>query len=52
MDFDKNMVDLSAALKADTLSAESVRFLPIEEADDEVQGKLLGITVLQRKTML
>lgn len=40
LDFDKNMVEISAALKADTLSPESVRFHPMPEADDEVQGLL------------
>ncbi|CAL8084386.1 unnamed protein product [Orchesella dallaii] len=38
LDFDKNMADISAALKADTLSPESVRFLPVQAADDEVQA--------------
>ncbi|ODM95587.1 Nitric oxide synthase [Orchesella cincta] len=48
LDFDKNMADISAALKADTLSPESVRFLPVQAADDEVQGKRILCRLLLR----
>ncbi|CAG7730913.1 unnamed protein product [Allacma fusca] len=38
LDCDKNMAEISAALKADTLSPEAVRFLSIQNPEDEVQG--------------
>lgn len=38
LDFDKNMTDISAALKADTLSPEFVRFLPIQNPEEEEEG--------------
>ena len=36
------MAEISAALKADTLSPESVRFLPLQNPDDEAEGERFG----------
>jgi len=53
LDYDKNIAEISAALKADTISPEGVRFIACQNPDVELKGyyHLLSVIIILKKLM-